>query len=957
MNGLLTRSKCLRCCSKLRQQLLQRSSFFALGSSSSPAERHIQPRCISDYKRRRDTRVVDRGRFDHRPNSTQSVRGSDRGLESLFASSHRSWGKQRSHEGELGETLEGRALDVTSLPLQHDDLAIQAWETAFRSKVQEAALAEKQASQGPGESLTRRKSEVVRSFCEALEDLKNELLDGRVSFPDIWHKSRFILKSPHWTRVSQASEAKTDILPSVFREILLMVIRRRRVVLRDGAILAPKDVLSFYSKKGVLQAWWHDILWIQLSHLANFRATKTALRDKVEEQVLLQEVLETWAELVKYWHAMSERKQRNISTRQDSTSPHALRNIATTQDQHDRWKYLPKIPSSEEWLKNLPSQVSSRVPILLGIRGTYKGIQEVGSAALMTLHYSLDLHQTIVADRRYPFEDESFFDRLRMLSQNAEWDCPKLEKSLSRVGISSKLIEGAKEDCARSPVRAIALSVARTETVSQSDKAPSKSPPALDWSEHEVKRFFTYTNKLREKCDAIAATKLWDETKHRITKHSPHDEQLRSTIFARFLRLFFEVRQSATAIDVWNYMVLIGHEPGLRHWNAMLSGCSYIRDAVSLQSIWSNLHRAKIQPDNELWTTYIHGLIKANRPQQGLSLLEELGKQWKKPRIAMKPDLGPVHGALSAFQELNWGRESIVGMHTTILQWARSQSLPLTVHTYNILLATVVRKSNTSEISGHLAAMAADNCAPDAYTYTIILQGLLATPESPFHRLTQADQIDYIQSVLGEMETKSIRPTPHTYSTIVFALLNNQQKAAPNVAAAHVVLAHMDKTGVQPSQHIYTILITHYFSISPPDLLAVESLLTSILRGVSSSPKSATQRLNNYFWNRVIMGYANCDEWEKSLYYLRRLPGEARSPYWTGLQRLLQALGRAEEWDLCAQVVEGVERGETMKWADSDIDNRRGSLGWEGFNTEVEALRLRGLIPSASSEGFVVRPA
>lgn len=956
MNVLLNRSKCLRHCPKLRRQPLQRSSSFALGSSSSPAERHKQPRCISEYKRRRDTRVVDRSRCDHRPSSTQSVRGSDRGLESLFASSHGSLGKQPSHEGELGETLEGRALEVTSRPLQQGDLAIQAWETAFRSKVDEAALSEKQASQGPGESLTRRNSEVVRRFFGALEDLKIELLDGGVSFADIWHKSRFILKSPHWTKVSQASEAKTDIIPSVFREILLTVVRRRRVVLRDGAVLAPTDVLSFYSKKGVLKAWWHDILWIQLSHLAEARATKTVPRDKVEEQALLQEVLETWAELVKYWHAVSERNQRNISTRQDSTSPHALNYIAKAQDQQDRWN-LPKIPRSEEWLKKLPSQLSSRVPILLGIRGTYQGIREIGSAALMTLHYWHDSYEKLVAHGRYPFEDESFFNRLRMFSQNVEWDCPKLEKSLSMVGTSSKLIEAAKEDYARSPVRAIALSVARAGKVSQSDRAPSKSPPTLDWSEHEVKRFFTHTNKLREKSDAIAATKLWVETKLRITKHLPHDEQLRSTIFARFLRLFFEVRQSTTAIDVWNYMILIGHEPGLRHWNAMLSGCSYIRDAVSLQSIWSNLQKARIQPDNELWTTYIHGLIKANRPQQGLSLLEELGKQWKKPRTAMKPDLGPVHGALSAFQELNWGRESIVGMHATILQWARSQSLTLTVHTYNILLATVVRKSNTSEISGHLAAMAVDNCAPDAYTYTIILQGLLATPESPFHHLTQADQIDYIQSVLAEMEAKSIRPTPHTYSTIVFALLNNQQNAAPNVSAAHVVLAHMDKTGVQPSQHIYTILITHYFSLSPPDLLAVESLLTSILRGVPSSPKSATGRLNNYFWNRVIMGYANCDEWEKSLYYLRRLPSEARSPYWTGLQRLLQALGRAEEWELCAQVVEGVERGETMKWADSDIDNRRGSLGWEGFNTEVEALRVRGLIPSASPEGFVVRPA
>ena len=956
MNVLLIQSRYLRRFPKLRRQLSGRSSSLALGSRSSPAERHKQPRSISEYKRRSNPHVVEGCRHNHSPSSTQGIRGSDRELESLFASSHGSLGKQPSLEGELGEPLEGRTSEVTSIPLQTVGLAIQAWETAFRSKVEGAALSEKQALQGPGKLLTRRNSEVVRAFLEALEDLKNELRGARLSSADIWHKCRFILRSPRWIKVSHASEAKTDEILSVFQEILLLVVRRQRVVLHDGAVLTPKDVLSFYSKKGVLKPWWHEILWIQLSHLAGVRAMKIAPQDKVEEQVLVHEVLETWAKLVKYSHAASERNQRNVSARQDSTSPQALERVGNAQDQHGRWRYLPKIPSSEEWLSQLPSQVSARVPILLGIRGSYQN-KEVASAALMTLHYWHDLHEKNVADGGYPSEDEPFFNRLRMIAHDVKWDCPDIEKSLSMAGTLPELIEAAKKDWAGSPVRAIALSVARTETVSKSDRTPSKSPPTLHWSEHKIKRFFTHTNKLRERSDAIAATKLWDETKLCITKHSPHDEQLRSTIFARFLRLFFEVRRSAIAIDVWNYMILIEHKPGLRHWNAMLSGCSYVRDAVSLQSIWSNLQKARIQLDNELWTTYIHGMIKANRPQQGLSLLEELGKEWKKPKSSMTPDLGPVHGALSAFQELNWGRDSIVSMHATILQWARSQSLSLNVHTYNILLATVVRKSNTSDISGHFAAMAADNCAPDAYTYTIILQGLLATPESPFHHLNQADQIDYIQSILAEMEAKSIRPTPHTYSTLVFALLNNQQKSAPNVAAAHVVLAHMDKTGVQPSQHIYTILITHYFSLSPPDLLAVESLLASILRGRTSSPKTGTAKLNNYFWNRVIMGYANCDEWEKSLYYLRRLPSEARSPYWTGLQRLLQALGRAEEWELCAQVVEGVERGETMKWADSDLDNRRGSLGWEDFITEVKALRLRGLIPSASPEGDVVRPA
>lgn len=950
MNVLLTRSKCLRHFPTLRPQLVQRLSSLVLESPWSLVERHKQPRASLEYTRRRKTRIAEGYLHNHRYSSSQSVRGTDRELESLFASSHDSFVKQPSHERKPGEALESLPQETLSLPLQHADLAIQAWKAAFRSKVEGAALAEKQASQGPGELLTRGNLTIVGRFVEALEDLKKELICGRASSADIWHKCRFILKSPRWTKVSRTPEAKAEKALSTFREILCLVARQRRVMLRDGATLTPKAVLLFYSRKGVLKAWWQDVLWIQLSHLAELRAVKTAPRDEFEEQVLVHEVLETWAEFVKYCHAISERNQRTVSTRQDSTSPQALADTATAQDKRGRWKCLPEIPSSEEWLRKVPSPLSSRVTILLGIRGTYQGLQEAGSAALMTLHYWHDVHDKSTADGRYPSEDESFFNRLRMLAQSVKWDCPTLENSLSVAGTSPKLIEAAKEDYARSPIRAIAQYFARTENVLRSNMAP----PPLGWSEHEIKRFFVHTNRLRERSDAKAATKLWDEAKLRITKNSPHDEQLRSMIFARFLRLFFEVRQSATAIDVWNYMILIDHQPGLRHWNAMLSGCSYVRDAVSLQSIWSKLQEARIQPDNELWTTYIHGVIKANRPQQGLSLLEELGKKWKRPESSMTPDLGPVHGALSAFQELDWGRDSIVRMQATILRWARSQHLTLTAHTYNILLATVVRKSNTTEISEHLAAMAADGCTPDVYTYTIILKGLLATQGSPFHDLTQTDQIDFIQSVLTEMEAKSIRPTPQTYSTIVFALLDDQKSSAPKVSAAHVVLAHMDKSGVQASQHIQTILITHYFSLSPPDLPTIESLLTSVLRGRTSSPKNASGYLNNYFWNRVIMGYAACDEWEKSLYYLRRLPSEARSPYWTGLQRLLQALGRAEEWELCAQVVEGVERGETMKWADSDIGNGREGLGWEGFNTEVEALRVRGLIPGASPEDSAV---
>ena len=936
MNPPYVCQRCLRSVAFRAQHQFRYSSYVSAGRAGGQGDivdappPNPKPKHVYGAKAGSGSREPDQSCTKRRTNV-------DRILESLFTSNQSSSQPTRSRYSRKPiDEPPSQEPDKTSLLERVDPQSLSSADPPSAQTPSVSIAQNSTKSPARTECIEQR----LRTLLATLTALEQQLSNDKASLPEIWRACILILESDSWKACWRKPQLRSDEILSIFRRIIFAITKERSINV-DGKNINSVEVISVFAAKGVMRDWWHEIIWIQLGNLIRSRRIEpSGNASQCGVRISLQDLLQTWMAYVqqnRMWHE-SEQQSTDKETLNDViryTSPQdGFRGNKAVQ-----WDSLPSLPL-EEVHQELPKHLITRFEYLFGIKFKHPVSKNLAPAGVLSLHYIEILRAEDPSISEMLDEARPFIQRLRLLAQEVRMDCVNFVHCLRRVDLPGDWIEAAKLEWLHSPIHLV-----RDSALFLTGGGRQENDQNFDWTKEEVDKFFAETNRLKEKADGSAATELWLKKKVQIRSQKPEDEGLRSKIFARFLKLFFSLRLSTTAVDVWNHMISVGHQPGLRHWNAMLSGCGHSRDLPSLHGVWSKMLEAKVKPDNETWTSYIHGVIRAGNTNQGLQLLEQLGRDWASTKVPLTPSLGPVHGALSAFLEVGWMRNSVTNMHQTILTWARSQGLRPTTQTYNILLQPIAKTATTEEIAAHLEAMSADMCQPDVYTYTIILQGPIHSDgNSHFYTLPESAQTAAITNVLSSMETHNIQPSPHTYSTLLYGLLDDRAHP-PNTPAARAVLAHMEAAGIEPSQHIHTILLGHYFSTTPPDLAAIEVLVHKLMH----KPRTRAN-LNTHFYNKLISGYANCDEWEKSLHYLRLLPGEGKSPGWTQVWRVLVALGRAEEWDLCAEVVDGVESGETLKWAGSGVEGS----GWKDYVDEVEGLRAKGLIPE-KRKGEVVK--
>lgn len=455
-----------------------------------------------------------------------------------------------------------------------------------------------------------------------------------------------------------------------------------------------------------------------------------------------------------------------------------------------------------------------------------------------------------------------------------------------------------------------------------------------------------------DRYDVAWVAQLWQKY-----QQSPDCTQLdrssREILYVHFLSAFFELSRQEQAIQVWNHMLQSDTTPNERHWNAMLKGCSKARDFASLQEVWSNMVSTGIEPDQILWTTYIHGLIMCGQWNSGLRALDNLGARWNaaKKRKASKlrnstttrhsqpippekkydpniPSLAPVQGAITAL--------TVVQRHALcfpLLTWATSHSIPLTTEVFNILLRPAVRTSDTPRIQKIFSLMHAHNCPADEATYTILLDGHISSSSSStrsgFSNLSPTEQKDSILKILDDMTAHGISIDKRTYGTILRTLLS-PERGVSNDDAVRAVLAHMSKNNVLPDSYIYHMLITHHFSLSPPDIPAVEAIWSRI--------KVERPNLQSVFYEKMVVGYASVRAVERMMFFLRRIVQEGNSPRWGCLVVVLRSLVELQEWELVRELVDDVEDVGVglMRYADANV----ASISKDEFWGVVERLEL-----------------
>ncbi|KAI9820550.1 MAG: hypothetical protein M1832_003741 [Thelocarpon impressellum] len=421
---------------------------------------------------------------------------------------------------------------------------------------------------------------------------------------------------------------------------------------------------------------------------------------------------------------------------------------------------------------------------------------------------------------------------------------------------------------------------------------PDRDPKILGLRDLFLKRL----SRAVERRDLPRAERLWLEA---LSSFPPPSPPL--PLLNRFLQAFMALRRPAQAIGVWNTLVSSGQVPSQASWHALLDGCRTARDGDAIEAVWHRMvSESGLVPDAACWTARISGLVGAGRAEAGLRALHAMGAAHKtSPTTAPRPTTEIVNASISALLRAARGDAC-----ADVLRWASGLSIRPDVVTYNTLLRASVRGERGDETQALLADMESRAIAPDITTVTILLDGLFRSPSSSSSAETSAT------ALLSSLTSAALPPTPHTYGTLISALL---QRREANLPAARAVLAHMSAQKMAVSPHIYTILLTHHFSTG--DLAGVSALWARIrLEGGV---------VDHVLWDRFVEGYARAGETGLARQFLERAARKGVVVGWEAASLLVRSLlsqgdrGAAEE--VVKLVVQGGEgrgrRGEEGFWA------------------------------------------
>ncbi|KAL8711242.1 MAG: hypothetical protein Q9220_004387 [cf. Caloplaca sp. 1 TL-2023] len=723
------------------------------------------------------------------------------------------------------------------------------------------------------------------------EALHNQFYNERRPLQETWEKCEELL----------ASEARDDLRTlcadekgrqtrRLFKDILLSI-NNDFVQSKDHKGLPlPHSVIKLYLKKAVMPYCWDKVFRRQLASLVQFlyshhQSSEENRTDaeRLEVDRLMEEVIHVWLAFCDKFGAGKERQRNN----ERGTGQRFLNSGAQFSRLFPRYKEARSMEA---------------IVLACGISQLCWNERSHGQdLALKTSpegQIFLSLFEELVDDRKFPLgpakgwlaSEGVSLEAADYLFRNMDFGVQPiytkapmpfgapLTNSATSSNERQKTIEELEEE-----ERGLMESIKQTQSLVKSKDALSnaivgteeRSVQCQDGFQDKAKDYRAATTIIKDleravqRHDIARVASIWQKYQQTLAK-AELERGSREEIYIHFLTSFFALARQEQAIQVWNDMLKTGISPNQRHWNAMLNGCSKARDAASLQEVWTKMKAAGITPDQVSWTTYIHGLIMGRKWQQGLQALDDLGAHWRRLRNSQitgaqhttppvtlqdktkveydpnRPSIVPVHAAVSAL--LHTGKEEFC---LPLLDWALSHSITPTTPFFNLLLRPAARAANPTQTTHILTLMLNQKCIPDSQTYTILLNGLLSNPNSSFPSLPHQEQQSSIFRILDAMTAQNIPIDLRTYSTILYGFLS-PKIAAPNAVAARAVLDHMSKNNIQPSTHIYSILISHYFALSPPALPAVESLWKRM--------KHSSTNLDREFYERMVEGFAKAKQ-------------------------------------------------------------------------------------------------
>lgn len=802
---------------------------------------------------------------------------------------------------------------------------------------------------------------------DAFEMLSQRFSNNQITLQDAWKSCKTLLSTQAQSGVTPGRTL--DQKNPLFRDLLIAITRHHIPPDRNDSLPSPSQVIIEYCERGVQNFWWNDVLWIYLAEIIKILHQSNGVRSISDVRTSDEKITWLMGKVIHVWSAFRGRYG-------------AL--SARLKDKQDR---LPsQVESAKAYFKLLfPKYPNSHTPddIMAACKLTHQCLKETIDSRKLAVHTTLDgqafissLNQ-LVEGRTFPPDPAKVSLAYQGISRplidswvqySSGWGDKPVKHE--KVSLSAQAPTEAIQTMDRQPEepsqanyiittlqrqeQPLASSARLTQSsIKNARQNILQSDGEAPWDKARIYRAATTIIKdlenAVERSDVARAASIWQRYEQRLSSLDLEPKS-REEVYIHFLSSFFALSRQEQAVHIWNHMLETGILPNQRHWNAMLSGSSKARDIISLEEIWTNMITTGIEPDIMSWTTYIHGLIMCRKCERGLQALNDLGRRWEQVQIdlkakaasidkpavrshvipsehdANKPSLIPVQAAASALIRI--GNYELCN---PLIDWAKAHSIALTTEFFNILLRPAVRTSDTGRTRHLLSLMHANGCPADERTYTIILNAYMSNIDSNFPALSPQEQQESVIHILDEMTAKGIPIDQRTYGTILYGLLN-PKSAVRNEQAARAVLDHMDKNGFKPSHYIYSILASHYFSLSPPDLQAVEHLWKRILL--------ERPILDREFYEKMVEGYATARLVERMLYFLRAIANEGQSPSWQCLLVVLNTLIETGEWGLVKELVEDVKdrHGGLRRFAD---EGRKGGWVEQEFWTTAEDVSDR----------------
>ncbi|KAL8669134.1 MAG: hypothetical protein Q9168_006261 [Polycauliona sp. 1 TL-2023] len=816
-----------------------------------------------------------------------------------------------------------------------------------------------------GTTIPRAKPEIhsspQRRNADAVETLTNQFYKDKVPLQEVWKNLERVLFSEfHTGKTYKQQRPKHHRTERLFKDVLMAINQNYLLSVGGDGLPPAHKVIDLYAERAVMHYWWNNVLWPQLAGLLHTLEAMNAPQQELkrfaaEERVvlLMQETMNVWSSFI-YRYALPDQ------------SGFGLENVASPPTCNHAWfkALLPKHPESladqrivgackltHQILKEITDIRRLAIPMTDLARTFVSFLNkfiEGRTFSLVAVHRALTYEgvQPEIIDRWLLYTNGWGTKPTVYESSPLPSEATTLASELPSNG--SKLIEQnhstlasleLQEKYIKKSIQAISLSLRKEHKTPHDDASRYRAATTI------IKDMERAVDRL----DVARVGGIWQEFQ-RLVSTQDIKQQSREEIYIQFLSSFIALSRQEQAVHVWNQMLQSGVTPNQRHWNAMLHGASKARDVISVDEIWSGMLATGIEPDLVSWTTYISGLIKCKKDQRGLQALNDLGRIWKKnekvqgstkqpkdasateshstlaQHNATRPSLAPVQAALGAL--LRIGKEELCW---PLMEWAKSFSIPLTIGFLNVMLRHAVRRGDAQLINRIFSTMDANKCSADEQTYTIMLNGHMSNINSTFPDLSPQEQEASVLRILDDMTAKNVAIDQRTYGTILYGLLN-PKTSKRNDQAARAVLDHMEKHHIKPSYHINSILVSHYFSKSPPDLQAVESLWKRI--------KIERPILDREFYEKLVEGYAAARLVERMLYFLRRIPYEGKCPTWDCLNVVLDTLIHVGEWGLVKELITDVKDRKTglRRFADQGW---KGGRSEEGFWVAVENVSHR----------------